>query len=108
MYFPDRQIYLYGIVPVRAKYFVIGIGAIAFLSAMGSGGGGVAHTAHLGGMIFGYLYLKSGRRRGGWRLRDRYEEWRRQRLRRKFDVYYNRRQAERERERKDDPGRWRN
>lgn len=106
MYFPDRVILLYGIAPVKAKYFVIGIGAIAFLSAMGSGGGGgVAHMAHLGGMIVGFLYLKTGRGTG---LRDRYEHWRRQRLRRKFEVYYNQRQAERDRERKNDPGRWTN
>jgi len=107
MYYPERVILLYGIVPVKAKYFVIGIGAIAFLSAMGAGGGGIAHMAHLGGMIVGFLYLKSGR---GRHLRDRYAEWKRQRLRRKFDVYYNRRQAERERERErqDDPGRWTN
>jgi membrane associated rhomboid family serine protease len=105
MYYPDRVILLYGIVPVKAKYFVIGIGTIAFLSAMGAGGGGIAHMAHLGGMIVGFLYLKSGR---GARFGDRYQEWRRRRLRRKFEVYYNRRQAERERERGNDPGRWTN
>ena len=34
------------------------VGAITFLSSMGAGGSGVAHTAHLGGLVVGYFYLK--------------------------------------------------
>jgi membrane associated rhomboid family serine protease len=56
LYFPHRQIYMYLVFPVPARIFVAILGAIALLSAM-SGGGGVAHTAHLGGLAAGYLYL---------------------------------------------------
>lgn len=56
--FPNQLIYFWGIIPVKAKYFVIGIGAIEFLAAMSSSRSGVAHVVHLGGMLFGLLYLK--------------------------------------------------
>ena len=51
---------MFFVFPVPARYFVMIIGAIALLSSIG-GGGGVAHTAHLGGLVVGYLYLKGGR-----------------------------------------------
>jgi membrane associated rhomboid family serine protease len=99
--FPDRIIYLYMIIPMPAKYFVLLIGGIAFLASLGSPGDGIAHIAHLGGMIFAFLYLRTlgGRRRSrpaGWR--EYYDKWRRQRLRRKFEAYYEKRQAERDRD----------
>ena len=56
--FPHRPIYMYFVFPIPAKYFVMIVGAITFLSSVGGGGGGVAHTAHLGGLAVGYLYLK--------------------------------------------------
>ena len=46
-----------------AKYFVMIVGAIAFFSALAGPGGGIAHAAHLGGLIVGYLYLKGLRAR---------------------------------------------
>jgi membrane associated rhomboid family serine protease len=94
--FPDRIIYFL-IFPIPAKYFVMMLGAIAFFSSIFGPGGGIAHVAHLGGMLCGYLYLKTagmGRSRGrgfSFSIRDWYSEWRRRRLRRKFEVYYNRR-----------------
>ena len=51
-------IYLYFMFPVRAKYFVMIIGAHRASSRSAQPGGGVAHTAHLGGLVVGYLYLK--------------------------------------------------
>jgi membrane associated rhomboid family serine protease len=86
MYFPSRPIYMYFVFPVPAKYFVMILGAIALLSAS-SGGGGVAHTAHLGGIASGYLYLKSGRIHPISELKYRFLKWRINRMRRKFDVY---------------------
>ena len=51
------------------------------------GGGGVAHFAHLGGLIFGYLYLSLGRG-GPWaEIKYRYVKWRMNRLRKRFDVH---------------------
>jgi membrane associated rhomboid family serine protease len=56
--FPQQLIYIWGIFPVKAKYFVIGIGLIEFLTAMSATRSGIAHFAHLGGMLFGLLYMK--------------------------------------------------
>lgn len=86
LYFPHRPIYLYFVFPVPARIFVAILGAIAFLSAT-SGGGGVAHTAHLGGLAAGYIYLKSGRVHPISELKYRVLKWRINRMRRKFDVY---------------------
>jgi len=87
MYFPNRSIYLYFIFPIPAKYFVMIVGAIAFFSALGGPGGGVAHTAHLGGLVVGYLYLKGLRARPMDELKYRWLRWRMGRARSKFDVY---------------------
>ena len=48
--FPHRTVYMYFVFPLEARYFVMIVGAITFISSMGAGGGGVAHTAHLGGL----------------------------------------------------------
>src|SRR3984893_7253959 len=40
------------------RVVVMIIGAIAFMSSLGSSGSGVSNVAHLGGMLFGYLYLR--------------------------------------------------
>lgn len=108
--FPRRVILVWGILPVRALHLALIMIGIAFLSSIGSTGGGIAHVAHLGGAAFGYIYLRSGRGRGfRFGLHERYQEWQRERLRRKFEVYYNRKQTERERERHgDDHWRWKN
>jgi membrane associated rhomboid family serine protease len=87
MYFPTRPIYLYFIFPIPARIFVMIVGAIAFFSAMGGPGGGVAHSAHLGGIVVGYLYLKSLRSRPMDELKYRYLRWKMGRARSKFDVY---------------------
>ena len=44
--------------PIKAKWFVLFYVAIEFFSALGSSGDGVAHTAHLGGMLFGFLMIR--------------------------------------------------
>jgi membrane associated rhomboid family serine protease len=85
MYFPNRPMYLYFLFPLPAKYFVMILGAIAFLGAAGESGG-VAHTAHLGGLVAGYLYLKSGRIHPISEIKYRFLKWRINRMRRKFDV----------------------
>ncbi|MFA5910098.1 MAG: rhomboid family intramembrane serine protease [Vicinamibacterales bacterium] len=87
MYFPNRPIYLYFIFPIPAKYFVMIIGAIAFFSALGGPGGGIAHSAHLGGLVVGYLYLKGLRARPLDELKYRWLRWKMGRARSKFDVY---------------------
>lgn len=55
--FPDMPLYLFFIpVPIKAKWMVIGYAVLEFFLGI-SGGGIVAHFAHLGGMIFGLLML---------------------------------------------------
>jgi membrane associated rhomboid family serine protease len=86
LYFPTRPIYMYFVFPIPAKYFVMILGGISLLSAMG-GGGGVAHTAHLGGLVAGYFYLKGNRINFVSEIQYRWVKWRINRMRRKFDVY---------------------
>jgi len=87
MYFPHRSIYLYFIFPIPARIFVMIVGAISFYSALSGPGGGVAHSAHLGGLVVGYLYLKMLRSRPMDELKYRYLKWKMGRARGKFDVY---------------------
>jgi len=67
--FPEQLIYIWGVFPVKAKFFVIGIGVIEFMTALSTTRSGIAHVAHLGGMLFGLVYLKWGNWRktvSGW------------------------------------------
>ncbi len=63
MMFPNALIYLYFAIPIKAKYFVILYGAIELFSGIYNTGSNVAHFAHLGGMLFGYLLLMYWKRR---------------------------------------------
>ena len=66
MIFPDRVIMpLFPPIPMKAKYFVALFGTLELLMGI-SGGAGIAHFAHLGGMLGAYLmirYWRSSRRR---------------------------------------------
>ena len=86
MNFPHRPIYLYFVFPIPARVFVMIIGAITFYSSL-AGGGGIAYTAHLGGLLVGYLYLKGLRIRPLDELKYRWLRWKMNRARGKFDVY---------------------
>jgi membrane associated rhomboid family serine protease len=58
--FPHRTVHLLGIFPLTARVFVLIIGAISLSQAISSGGNsGIAHVAHLGGLVAGWLYLKT-------------------------------------------------
>ena len=58
MLFPETKMFVFPIpFPIKAKFFVRGYAVIELLSGFGSSGDGVAHFAHLGGMIFGFLLL---------------------------------------------------
>jgi len=84
MRWPERPILLI-LIPVPAKYFVMIYGALALLSVTDPR---VSASAHLGGLLVGYLYLRN--RRGGGisaEIKYRYLKWKMNRLRRKFDVY---------------------
>ncbi|NTU53065.1 MAG: rhomboid family intramembrane serine protease [Chlorobiaceae bacterium] len=70
MMFPDRYIFIYFLLPVKTKYFVAGYAVIEFLSGLGNrsmgSGSNVAHFAHLGGMLVGFIYITI--RRNEWSL----------------------------------------
>ena len=58
MTFPEERMFVFPLpVPIKAKWFVIGYAVIELLSAMNNRGDGVAHVAHLGGMLFGWLLI---------------------------------------------------
>jgi len=61
MLFPDRYIFLYFFVPVKAKYFVLGLIVLGILAI--GGPSNVANLAHLGGALAGWLYILYDQRR---------------------------------------------
>lgn len=65
MIFPNMPLYIMFIpVPVKAKWMVIGYGAIELLIGLSHATDGVAHFAHLGGMIFGFIMILIWKRQG--------------------------------------------
>ena len=59
MLFPNTLLYIYFAFPIKAKYFVIMYGVIELWAGLSNNpADNVAHFAHLGGMIFGYILLK--------------------------------------------------
>jgi len=85
IYYPDRPILLL-LVWVPARVFVMIYGSLALLNTF-QPSRGIADAAHLGGMIFGYLYLHGGRGGLAAEIKYRYLKWKMNKLRRKFDVY---------------------
>jgi membrane associated rhomboid family serine protease len=83
--------------PIKAKYFVMIYGAIELYSAMNVNSG-VSNIAHLGGMAFGFIYLKMRfptldlEEVRGW-----YARWKMQRAKRKFQVYLRKQGSDRDR-----------
>jgi membrane associated rhomboid family serine protease len=85
--YPNQRILMNFLFPIRAKYLVMIYIAVDLWASLGGRNSGVSTVAHLGGGLVGYLYLKAGR---SFRLPDvasAYVQWKRQRARRKFQVY---------------------
>ncbi len=59
MMFPDRPIYLYFLFPIKAKYLVAFFAVIELFASFRHTSDGIGHFAHLGGMVIGYVYIKS-------------------------------------------------
>jgi membrane associated rhomboid family serine protease len=57
-YWPREKIYIYGLLPIEARLFVGIMTALSIFSGLSGTGGGVAHFAHLGGFLGGFLYLR--------------------------------------------------
>lgn len=65
MLFPNSQIFIFPLpFPIKAKYFVIGYAVLELFLGLG-GGDGVAHFAHLGGMLFGLILIIYWRKKNG-------------------------------------------
>ena len=61
--FPNTQLMLlFPPIPIKAKYFVIGYGGIELYLAFTQPGSNIAHAAHLGGMLFGYILIRYWRK----------------------------------------------
>jgi len=59
MLFPNTLLYIYFAIPIKAKYFVIFYGALElYRGIQNNPGDNVAHFAHLGGMLFGFIMIK--------------------------------------------------
>lgn len=59
--YPNRIIYLWFLLPVKAKYLVIFFGLLELLASFQHTSDGIGHFTHLGGMLVGWVYLKRGR-----------------------------------------------
>ena len=65
MLFPNKPIYIFFIpVPIKAKYVVAGYGIIEFLEGLSTAADGIAHFAHLGGMLIGIIMILYWKRKG--------------------------------------------
>jgi hypothetical protein len=81
------------------KYFVMIIGAIAFFNSFNPASP-VSDVAHLGGMLFGYIFLKLPRMRNAdpiGALRESYQKWKLERAKKKFQVYMRKQGSGRDR-----------
>jgi membrane associated rhomboid family serine protease len=84
--FPDQQVWLIPFpVTLPMRVYVLVMGAIEFYFTLTSPGDHVSHICHLGGMLVGYVYLRRGSFLYNWR--NFFSDWKRRRLRKKFEVY---------------------
>jgi membrane associated rhomboid family serine protease len=67
-FWPRDKIYIWGILPVEARYLVGVLAAMALYSGFSGTGAGTAHFAHLGGFVAGYGFLR-------WRRRKYFQQW---------------------------------
>lgn len=96
MLYGDQEIMLFPLpFLIKAKYFV-GILIVVTLALAMTGGGNVAYVAHLGGLFFGWLYIRRGMKaplvnlslsERYYGMRNSYYRWKRRRAARKFEVY---------------------
>jgi membrane associated rhomboid family serine protease len=82
--FPNRPIYLYFLFPIKAKHFVLIFGALELFASLSGPSDNIAHLAHLGGMLFGFIYLRYYSLASG--LRNYYYRRKLKRLRSRFKV----------------------
>lgn len=75
MTYPEERMFIFPLpVPIKAKWFVIGYAVIELVMAFESPGDGVAHVAHLGGMLFGFFLIRHWRKAAA-RQRSTFTGW---------------------------------
>ena len=65
MIWPNNYVYLYFLVPIKNKWFIIGMILIELFEGFFRSSDGIAHFAHLGGMLIGFLIIMYWKRHGG-------------------------------------------
>lgn len=78
MTYPEERIFIFPLpVPIKGKWFVCIYAAVELFSAMSTSNDGIAHIAHLGGMVIGYIIIRYWKqqyqRNNGFRGWDGYE-----------------------------------
>jgi len=96
MLYGDREIFMFPLpFMMKAKYMVGIMILLVIFATFEPSQGGIANFAHLGGLLFGFLYVKFmpkrgmayGASEGYFSLRNSYYRWKRRRAARKFEVY---------------------
>lgn len=96
MLFGDREVFMFPLpFRMKAKYMVGILVLLTIAVSLQGNSGGVANIAHLGGLLFGFLFIKFMPRHGVvggaseryFGLRNAYYRWKRSRAARKFEVY---------------------
>lgn len=88
MIFPNERIFIFPLpVPIKAKWFVAFYAVLELVMAVGASGDGVAHMAHLGGMLFGFLMIRywDKRNTGGYSRTGAWDVF--DRMKRNFDRH---------------------
>jgi membrane associated rhomboid family serine protease len=86
LYYPNRIVYIYLLFPVKVKWLVIVLGVMNFMSLITGANTGIAHMAHLGGMLIGFFLIRGEgllEQIRGYQRRRRKDE-----LKKQFEVYY--------------------
>lgn len=68
-FWPKAPIYIWGVLPVQARWLVIILAVVSLYAGISGSGTGIAHFAHLGGFAAGYAYLR-------WQRRKYFQQWR--------------------------------
>lgn len=82
--YPERRVLLWFTLPIKVKWLVIIIGVVELIASVTSRNTGIAHLAHLGGMVFGGLFLYYDR--VYMNVRQKYYDRKREELRSRFTI----------------------
>lgn len=85
MTYPNRTLYIYFVIPVKAKYAVAAFGLLEIIALLSAGSNSrINHVAHLSGLAFGFLFLQLQGR--SFRIGERWRDFRRKQKKKKFRV----------------------